>query len=190
MLVLLISDLVYFFVTILSIFQGYKAAGGRYHHSRFSLPSVKYARSNMFGASTDKLSVWEAEWNKGNTSFHLPEVNPKLLDNLDILLDPEPAASESGRKNVLVPLCGKTKDLVHLHSLGHNVIGVEWVEMAADQFFSENNIGFSEEPLEGVDGSVYTVSSPAMSQSSNFSNLSLSSPLMGGYECSNVISFS
>lgn len=144
----------------------------------------------MFGASTDKLSVWEAEWNKGNTSFHLPEVNPKLLDNLDILLDPEPAASESGRKNVLVPLCGKTKDLVHLHSLGHNVIGVEWVEMAADQFFSENNIGFSEEPLEGVDGSVYTVSSPAMSQSSNFSNLSLSSPLMGGYECSNVISFS
>jgi len=110
----------------------------------------------MFGASTDKISVWEAEWNKGNTSFHLPEVNPKLLNNLDILLDPEPAASESGPKNVLVPLCGKTKDLVHLHSLGHNVIGVEWVELAVDQFFSENNIGFSEQPLEGVDGSVYT----------------------------------
>ena len=135
--------------------------------------------------------MWEAEWNKGNTSFHLPEVNPKLLNNLDILLDPEPAASESGPKNVLVPLCGKTKDLVHLHSLGHNVIGVEWVELAVDQFFSENNIGFSEQPLEGVDGSVYTVSSPSsMKQLFPSKPLSLSSPLMGGYECSNVISFS
>ena len=145
----------------------------------------------MFGASTDKISVWEAEWNKGNTSFHLPEVNPKLLNNLDILLDPEPAASESGPKNVLVPLCGKTKDLVHLHSLGHNVIGVEWVELAVDQFFSENNIGFSEQPLEGVDGSVYTVSSTSsMKQLFPSKPLSLSSPLTGGYECSNVISFS
>ena len=145
----------------------------------------------MFGASTDKISVWEAEWNKGNTSFHLPEVNPKLLNNLDILLDPEPAASESGPKNVLVPLCGKTKDLVHLHSLGHNVIGVEWVELAVDQFFSENNIGFSEQPLEGVDGSVYTVSSPSsLKQLFPSKPLFLSSPLTGGYECSNVISFS
>ena len=144
----------------------------------------------MFGASTDKISVWEAEWNKGNTSFHLPEVNPKLLNNLDILLDPEPAASESGPKNVLVPLCGKTKDLVHLHSLGHNVIGVEWVELAVDQFFSENNIGFSEQPLEGVEGSVYTVSSPSIKQLFPSKPLSLSSPLTGGYECSNVISFS
>ena len=145
----------------------------------------------MFGASTDKISVWEAEWNKGNTSFHLPEVNPKLLNNLDILLDPEPAASESGPKNVLVPLCGKTKDLVHLHSLGHNVIGVEWVELAVDQFFSENNIGFSEQPLEGVDGSVYTVSSTSsLKQLFPSKPRSLSSPLTGGYECSNVISFS
>ena len=141
-------------VTSLSILQGHKAASGRYHYSLFSLPSVKQARSNM---STDKITVWEGEWKKGNTSFHLPEVNPKLLDNLDILLGCEPAASESP-KTVLVPLCGKTKDLIHLHSLGHNVVGVEWIEQAANEFFTENNIQFSKTPLEGVDGSLYTVS--------------------------------
>ena len=141
--------------------------------------------------STDKITVWEGEWKKGNTSFHLPEVNPKLLDNLDILLGCEPAASESP-KTVLVPLCGKTKDLIHLHSLGHNVEGVEWIEQAANEFFTENNIEFSKTPLEGVDGSLYTVSVLMITLSSSFLLLPTTppfSPLTGGYECSNVISF-
>ena len=141
--------------------------------------------------STDKITVWEGEWKKGNTSFHLPEVNPKLLDNLDILLGCEPAASESP-KTVLVPLCGKTKDLIHLHSLGHNVVGVEWIEQAANEFFTENNIEFSKTPLEGVDGSLYTVSVLMITLSSSFLLLPTTppfSPLTGGYECSNVISF-
>ena len=59
-------------------------------------------------------------------------------------------------KTVLVPLCGKSQDLIHLHSLGHNVIGVEWIEQACLEFFSENNIEYSVGPLEGVDGVLYT----------------------------------
>ena len=59
-------------------------------------------------------------------------------------------------KTVLVPLCGKSLDLIHLHSLGHNVIGVEWIEQACLEFFSENKIEYSVAPLEGVEGSVYT----------------------------------
>ena len=115
--------------------------------------------------STDKITVWEGEWKKGNTSFHLPEVNPKLLNNLDILLGGcEPTSSEKQQqKTVLLPLCGKTRDLVHLHSLGHNVIGCEWIEQACNEFFSENNIEFTKSPLEGVDGSLYTVSGTEMS---------------------------
>ena len=109
--------------------------------------------------STDKITVWESEWKKGNTSFHLPEVNPKLLNNMDILLGSAEAVSESQeQKTVLLPLCGKTRDIVHLHSLGHTVIGCEWIEQACNEFFSENNIQFTKSPLEGVDGSVYTVS--------------------------------
>ena len=107
--------------------------------------------------STDKISVWEGEWKKGVTSFHLPEVNVKLLDNLDILLgSPSPVSDTVSAKTVLVPLCGKSKDLVHLHSLGHSVVGVEWIEQACLEFFSENKIEYSVAVLEGVEGSVYT----------------------------------
>ena len=110
--------------------------------------------------STDKITVWEAEWKKGNTAtFHLPEVNSKLLNNMDILLgSSEPVSDSQPMKTVLVPLCGKTKDMLHLHSLGHNVIGCEWIEQACVEFFSENNIEFTKSPLEGADGSLYTVS--------------------------------
>lgn len=109
--------------------------------------------------STDKITVWEAEWKKGNTSFHLPEVNSKLLNNLDILLGSgDPVSESQPQKTVLLPLCGKTKDIVHLHSLGHNVIGCEWIEQACLEFFSENNIEFTKSPLEGADGSLYTSS--------------------------------
>ena len=117
---------------------------------------MKYWRKRM---STDKISVWEGEWKKGVTSFHLPEVNVKLLDNLDILLgSPSPVSDTVSAKTVLVPLCGKSKDLVHLHSLGHSVVGVEWIEQACTEFFAENNIQFTRTPLEGVEGSLYTVS--------------------------------
>jgi len=107
--------------------------------------------------STDKINVWQTEWQKGNTSFHLAHPNPKLLSNLDILLGREGKAVDAGDvKTVLVPLCGKSQDLLHLHSLGHNVIGVEWIEQACLEFFSENKLEYSVAPLEGVEGSVYT----------------------------------
>ena len=137
--------------------------------------------------STDKISVWEGEWKKGNTSFHLPNPNPKLLDNLDILLGRDDA-SESP-KTVLVPLCGKTKDLIHLHSLGHNVVGVEWIEQACLEFFKENNLTYSKRPLEGVDGYLYTVSWINYKLGRAAMTINCFSPMTGGYECSNVISF-
>ena len=42
----------------------------------------------------------------------------------------------------LVPLCGKTKDLVFLYEKGFHVIGLEGVEKACLEFFEENNIEF------------------------------------------------
>merc|ERR1719427_455302 len=59
-------------------------------------------------------------------------------------------------RNILVPLCGKSRDLIHLHGLGHNVVGCEGVEQACTEFFSENNIEFTRTPLEGIDGSLFS----------------------------------
>jgi len=107
--------------------------------------------------STDKISIWETQWQKGDVSFHLPEVNPKLLDNMDELIGCE-KSGEKVCRDILVPLCGKSKDLVHLHGLGHNVVGCEGVEQACTEFFSENNIEFTRTPLEGIDGSLFSSS--------------------------------
>ena len=110
--------------------------------------------------STDKISVWEAQWSKGDTSFHLTEVNSRLVGYMNELVgvQADGVTADPSPKNVLVPLCGKTRDLVHLHGLGHTVVGCEGVEQACTELFSENNIQYTRSPIEGVDGTLFTVS--------------------------------
>lgn len=50
---------------------------------------------------------------------------------------------KSGPLSVLVTLCGKTLDLLWLCEQGHEVTGVELVEVAAKEFFEENNVAYS-----------------------------------------------
>ena len=49
------------------------------------------------------------------------------------------APSEAGQA-VLVPLCGKSLDLLWLHQQGYKVIGVELAEEGARQFFADNGL--------------------------------------------------
>ena len=51
-------------------------------------------------------------------------------------------APPSYTPSVFVPLCGKTLDMVWLSEQGFNVVGCEISEVAAQQFFNENNIPF------------------------------------------------
>ena len=78
---------------------------------------------------------WLDRWHENNTPFHQIIVNPDLPQfwpKLDI-----PNSS-----NVLVPLCGKSLDMIWLLQQGHFVIGIELSSIAAEQFFSTNNIPF------------------------------------------------
>ena len=45
-------------------------------------------------------------------------------------------------QTVLVPLCGKSKDMLWLRDKGHTVIGVELSSIACESFFEENNLRF------------------------------------------------
>lgn len=76
---------------------------------------------------------WLKRWQEGNTGWHEAEGNRSLRKHW----------TESG-KRVLVPLCGKTKDLIWLEQQGNEVVGVELSEIAVRGFFAENGIGFSE----------------------------------------------
>ncbi len=72
---------------------------------------------------------WVARWQEGRIGFHEGAPNAYLTKHVDRL---------AGCRRVLVPLCGKTEDLAFLASRGHEVVGVELVEDAVRQFFSEH----------------------------------------------------
>ena len=76
---------------------------------------------------------WHERWARNQTGFHLPEVNPYLLRHW-------PGLGVASGAQVLVPLCGKSLDLVWLASVGHRVIGVELSEKAVEEFFSEQEL--------------------------------------------------
>lgn len=76
---------------------------------------------------------WINAWNEGRTNFHKSTYHEKLLEYF-----PQFHARE-GQK-VLVPLCGKTKDMIWLRSQKLNVHGVELYENPVSEFFRENNL--------------------------------------------------
>lgn len=75
---------------------------------------------------------WLDRWKNMNIGFHKDEYNPDLLAHFDRL------EAKNGEK-ILVPLCGKTRDMVWLSHKDLYVHGVELSEDAVNQFFYENN---------------------------------------------------
>ena len=76
---------------------------------------------------------WHERWSSGQTAFHQPEVNGHLKALWPRLRHPT-------NTDVLVPLCGKSLDMVWLAEQQCRVIGVELSPQAVDAFFEENNI--------------------------------------------------
>lgn len=69
-------------------------------------------------------AFWHEKWQNNQIGFHLPEVNKLLLKYWPAL--------ELNAGTVLVPLCGKSLDLVWLRAQGHQVVGIELSEIALD----------------------------------------------------------
>ena len=78
-------------------------------------------------------NFWQQRWQEGRIGFHKSDVNPQLIKYFSALALPV------GSK-VLVPLCGKSVDMVWLARAGYNVVGIELVESAVQAFFTEQNI--------------------------------------------------
>jgi thiopurine S-methyltransferase len=83
------------------------------------------------------LSAWKNKWDTGSTAWHRTQVHPSLQKYADeYLLEPFPA----GGAKILVPLCGKSVDLVYLAQKKKvaQVVGVEGVAAAVQAFAQEN----------------------------------------------------
>lgn len=82
---------------------------------------------------------WLARWQEGNISFHKSEIHPELIEFF-------PRLALHPGEVVLVPLCGKTKDLMFLRSMKAEVVGAELSPLAVESFFNENSISFEQRP--------------------------------------------
>jgi len=76
---------------------------------------------------------WQTRWQEKRIGFNQSQVNPLLMKCFSHLNVPA-----GGR--VFVPLCGKSIDMAWLAAQGYNVVGVELVETAVQEFFTEQNI--------------------------------------------------
>ncbi len=74
---------------------------------------------------------WHDKWHKNEIGFHQQTVNPLLQKYW-------PAVAAGGR--VLVPMCGKSLDMLWLREQGLKVVGIELSEKAVAAFFAENGL--------------------------------------------------
>ncbi len=84
-------------------------------------------------------SFWIGRWQNHTIGFHQHQINRHLQDFFQSLEAP-PGST------MLVPLCGKSLDMLWLREQGYRVVGVELSEIAATAFFHENGIPFEIEP--------------------------------------------
>jgi thiopurine S-methyltransferase len=80
---------------------------------------------------------WLERWKIGRTGWHEPAGNRNLRTHW----------KWSGRR-VLVPLCGKSHDLLWIEAQGNEVVGVEVSDLAVQAFFEDNALDY--EPVAGA----------------------------------------
>ncbi len=80
---------------------------------------------------------WKKRWEKNGIEFHCCEVNAQLKNFWDEL-----SVGREKQEAILVPLCGKSIDLLWLAQHDLRVDGIELSEIAVNAFFRENNLPF------------------------------------------------
>lgn len=80
-----------------------------------------------------RSEFWHSVWEEGKIGFHAEKTNPFLMKFW-------PQMGLSAGDPVFVPLCGKSLDMLWLAEQKHPVLGVELSPIAAQDFFTENNL--------------------------------------------------
>jgi thiopurine S-methyltransferase len=75
-----------------------------------------------------QANFWHDMWATGVMGFHQAEMNAFLTRHWQKL-------GFRGDETILVPLCGKSLDMLWLAKQGHTVLGVELSQKALDEFF-------------------------------------------------------
>ncbi|MCF9447600.1 thiopurine S-methyltransferase [Vibrio parahaemolyticus] len=86
---------------------------------------------------------WHSKWASNQIGFHLEDVNPLLSAHWH-------HANPKREDKVLVPLCGKSEDLVWLATKHDSVEGVELSQIAVRSFFAEHFYTPTVTPISGM----------------------------------------
>jgi len=78
-------------------------------------------------------TFWHLRWVEGRIGWHEASGNALLQKHW-----------RSNGRRVLVPLCGKSADMVWLAQQGNAVVGVELSPIGVDAFFAENELDFEQ----------------------------------------------
>lgn len=87
-----------------------------------------------------KKEYWLERWRQEEIGFHQSEINPYLSRYW-------PELQVAPGKQVFVPLCGKSRDMIWLREQNLSVLGVELSPLAVEAFFKEN--GYSPRHIIG-----------------------------------------
>ena len=94
-------------------------------------------------AEADRVAFWAHRWRTNSIGWHREEVH-RHLRKYEAELGLVRGHGEDGAR-VLVPLCGATRDVAYLASMGHLVTGIEGVPQAVDRLFMEASDSLAEE---------------------------------------------
>ena len=83
---------------------------------------------------------WKERWRNEQTGFHEGVCNSNLKAHWQEL-------NLAKGARVLVPLCGKSVDILWLSQQGYEVIGIELSEIAVHDFFEENDLSATKSNL-------------------------------------------
>lgn len=95
------------------------------------------------------MEFWHNRWITEQIGWHRSEVNEMLVKHWSCL-------NLAPNAEVLVPLCGKSLDMVWLAEQGHEVVGIELVDRAVESFFLERNM----QPEKATNGQHVRYTSP------------------------------
>jgi len=80
-----------------------------------------------------EATYWQDRWDNNLVGFHMDDVNPYLQKYWPVL-------DVQVGQQVLLPLCGKSLDMLWLAGQGYEVLGVEISPVAVEGFFTENGL--------------------------------------------------
>ncbi|MCY0964705.1 hypothetical protein [Parathalassolituus penaei] len=87
--------------------------------------------------------AWLSMWRRDQIAFHKTSTNEFLRKHWPPVAEPV--------QRVLVPLCGKSVDMLWLRAQGFEVVGIELSEVAIKAFFEDNSIPYQRQIMAGFD---------------------------------------